>query len=450
MTARATARASASSRAPVTWHVISVVAPSPSAACWRARSRATASIARPEHRPRPRCPAPTAAVPAAPEARTKTVSFVLVSPSTVSWSQVRAAAGRSRPLRTAGVRSRHRSARPTASSPSAGWIMPTPLAMPLTRDRHGPPVRVGQLQTVAVATFVARIGGAQCDRPRPRDAAWSSVSRSATSAAAPAATLSSGRRVPMIPVERCRVRGTVVAAEPRPGAAAMRAGRRRPAAPVAAFAQPLVEMTASAQPNPPRGSSEVAARWAWESRTGAAANAFGVKTAAAAAGPDGRDDEGQVRPAGRLDPRGRRRRRGSRRGGRRAARLPGRSAIVPGGVPGRRASCRHGTSGSWSRPAVSGRPWTRLNAWTAWPAAPLTRLSSTATTRIRPVRSSSETWMRTWLEPVDVLGGRRRGHDRHERLVLRTRPRRGRRAPPWSRSWSVGRGRPTGCRASSG
>ena len=38
MTARATARASASSAAPLTWQVISVVAPSPSAACWRARS----------------------------------------------------------------------------------------------------------------------------------------------------------------------------------------------------------------------------------------------------------------------------------------------------------------------------------------------------------------------------------------------------------------------------
>ena len=63
----------------------------------------------------------------------------------------------------------------------------------------------------------------------------------------------------MIPVERCRVRGTVV---PRASAniAAMAAWSSSPAAPVAAFADPLVEMIASAHPNPPRGSFEVAAR----------------------------------------------------------------------------------------------------------------------------------------------------------------------------------------------
>src|SRR5207344_1139299 len=58
-----------------------------------------------------------------------------------------------------------------------------------------------------------------------------------------------------------------------------------PAAPVAAFAEPLVEMIASAHPNPPRASPDVAARWAFDRRTGAAANKFGVKTAAAGAGP---------------------------------------------------------------------------------------------------------------------------------------------------------------------
>ena len=47
MTDRAMARASTSSAAPVTRHVMSVVAPSPSPACWRARSRATASTAAP-------------------------------------------------------------------------------------------------------------------------------------------------------------------------------------------------------------------------------------------------------------------------------------------------------------------------------------------------------------------------------------------------------------------
>src|SRR4051812_21216779 len=57
-----------------------------------------------------------------------------------------------------------------------------------------------------------------------------------------------------------------------------------PAAPVAALAQPLVEMIALAQPNFPSPAGSVAARCAFDRRTGAAAKAFGVKTAAAAAG----------------------------------------------------------------------------------------------------------------------------------------------------------------------
>ena len=68
----------------------------------------------------------------------------------------------------------------------------------------------------------------------------------------------------------------------------------------------------------------------------------------------------------------------------------------------------HGASGSWSRPAVSGRPWTRLNAWIAWPAAPLTRLSSTPIARIRPVRSSRRTWIADLVAAGHVLGRRRR------------------------------------------
>src|SRR3954470_23638803 len=88
----------------------------------------------------------------------------------------------------------------------------------------------------------------------------------------------------MIPVERGRVRSTAtpVAAD---SIAAISAWSSSPAAPVAAFADPLVEMIASAQPKPPRPSPEVAARCAFDSRTGAAANVFGVKTAATAAGP---------------------------------------------------------------------------------------------------------------------------------------------------------------------
>ena len=142
-TARATARASASSRAPVTAAVISVLAPSPSAACWRARSRAI-GLDRGAEGAAAAEPAPTGAAPDAPDARRKTVSFVLVSPSTESWSQVRAAAGRSRPHSTSGATAA--SVRTTDSIVAiCGWIIPTPLAMPLTVTRHRPAVGIGQL-----------------------------------------------------------------------------------------------------------------------------------------------------------------------------------------------------------------------------------------------------------------------------------------------------------------
>ena len=122
--------------------MISVVAPSPSAACWRARSRATASMAPP--RASAAGPAPTGAAPDAPEARRKTVSLVLVSPSIDSWSHVRAAAGRRRPDSTSGLTAA--SVRTTDSIVAMlGWIIPTPLAMPLTRTGRRPGRLVGQL-----------------------------------------------------------------------------------------------------------------------------------------------------------------------------------------------------------------------------------------------------------------------------------------------------------------
>ena len=94
--------------------------------------------------------------------------------------------------------------------------------------------------------------------------------------------MSSGSRVPMTPVERWSVRSAAIAQRAGERSAATSAWSASPAAPVAALAEPLVETIASAQPNPPRGSPDVAARCACDSRTGAAANAFGVKTAAAA------------------------------------------------------------------------------------------------------------------------------------------------------------------------
>ncbi len=171
----------------------------------------------------------------------------------------------------------------------------------------------------------------------------------------------------------------------------------------------------------PLASPDVAARWACDRRTGAAANAFGVKTAAAAAGPFVATDDGQVRPARGLDPD--RHPAGLEAGGDggssldrwedRRGRRDGQMRCRDPGARGR----RHGARGSCSRPAVSGRPWTRLKAWIAWPAAPLTRLSSTPMARIRPVRGSWLTWIADLVAAGHVLGrGRARDHG-HERLV---------------------------------
>ena len=185
-------------------------------------------------------PATTGAVPAAPEASTKTVSFVLVSPSTVSWSQVRAAAGRSSPCRAAG--SIVASVITIASIVAIrGWIIPTPLAIPLTWTVAVPPPARGKaicVPAIFVRESVVRSPTAAASRlagsvPRPLS----------ISAAIPAVTLSTGRRVPMRPVESVRIRSGWL---PRAvaSAAATSAWSAIPAAPVAALAQPLVEMTA--------------------------------------------------------------------------------------------------------------------------------------------------------------------------------------------------------------
>src|SRR6185503_20683885 len=97
--------------------------------------RATASIAPPSWLAS-RVPARTGAAPAAPEARTNTVSFVEVSPSTLSWSHVLAAAGRSSPYSVEG--STDASVKTTDSIVAIrGWIIPTPLAIPVTRTGRG-------------------------------------------------------------------------------------------------------------------------------------------------------------------------------------------------------------------------------------------------------------------------------------------------------------------------
>ena len=160
-----------------------------------------------------------------------------------------------------------------------GWIIPTPFAIPVTVTVTGSPSAAGSTSDVVAALRTESV-------VRRASAAASSPASSPLSAEyrlpTPASTRSSGSRVPMMPVDRWRTRCSSMPHAPatsRPTAS----WSVSPAAPVAAFAQPLVEMTAEAKPKPPRWSSDVAARLARDRFTGAAANAFGVNTAAAAA-----------------------------------------------------------------------------------------------------------------------------------------------------------------------
>ncbi len=172
------------------------------------------------------------------------MSFVDVSPSTLSWSQVRAAAGRSRPWSVAG--STAASVRTIDSIVAIrGWIIPTPLAIPVTRtERTASPSASGRVRVVVAALTtesVVRRASAAAARPSSLGASVGAT------AAIPDRTMSSGSRVPMIPVDSRSVVGSSVPVAAA-SIAATSAWSASPAAPVAAFAQPLVEMTAVAQP----------------------------------------------------------------------------------------------------------------------------------------------------------------------------------------------------------
>ena len=374
-TARAKARASASSRAPVTTAEMSVVAPSPSAACWRARSRATVSIAAPSAAA---CgvPGSTAAAPAAPEASTKTVSLVLVSPSTDSWFQVRAAIGRRSPQSVSGAAVA--SVRTTDSIVAIwGWIIPTPLAMPLTVTVHGEPrPSAGQIDGCR-RRLGHRIGRAQRDRGPEQPVVIcrdprNQVLQPGCDALQRESRADDSRREVERPLRRRpgRVRqqpgdfeliGVARRAGCGVGAAARRDDRFGPAEPAASIAG--------------RG-RQVGARQAY----GRGRERVGREDRGDRGRSVGRRDQGEVGPPGRLDP-------GRQPTGLEAGRQGGvsldRWEVRRGRRDGDVRDGGHGTRGSCSRPAVSGRPWTRLNAWIACPAAPLTRLSSTPMARMR-------------------------------------------------------------------
>ena len=143
ITARATARASASSVAPVTWQVMSDVAPSPSAACWRARSRATASTAR--------ASASRGRGPGADRIRARGAGgeheHRVVGARVAVDRQLVPGPGCRRPedRPPAAPGDAAASVRTTDSIVAMlGWIIPTPLAIPVTRTSDVPPPACGQ------------------------------------------------------------------------------------------------------------------------------------------------------------------------------------------------------------------------------------------------------------------------------------------------------------------
>ena len=207
------------------------------------------------------------------------MSLVLVSPSTVSWFHVRAAAGRSRPSSVSGsaVASVMRTASIVAMP---GWIMPTPLATPETRTVTGIPCVPGSSTVVVAALAVESVVRRALAAARSASG-WSPSA--GTRRVRPSVTRGTGRRAPMTPVESVSVwRGSMPRAAAR--AAAISAWSVSPAGPVAALALPLVLITALAQPRRPRPAGSVARRCCCERRTGAAAMRLRVNRAATAAG----------------------------------------------------------------------------------------------------------------------------------------------------------------------
>src|SRR5947199_8804995 len=261
-TARATRRASPPERAPRTRTSTTRVPPSPSSTTRRAISSSTAVTAR----VRAACcrePRAIGVFAAAPLASSSTVSFVLMSPSTVMALSVASTASPSvaRSTRAGAAASVTTKTRSVARS---GAIMPAPLPSAATVTRL-PPSTSARRAVFGNASVVV-MASAACGKPAGASAA--------AAARTPARSRCRGTWTPIRPVAH----GTTSAgARPRSRAASAVASAavRRPSAPVQALALPAWTRTAEARPAATRR------RASW---TGAAGARLVVNTPATLAG----------------------------------------------------------------------------------------------------------------------------------------------------------------------
>ena len=191
--------------------------------------------------------------------------------------------------------------------------------------------------------------------------------------AGPETILSSGSSGPITPVERTRI-SSASRSSSRPASAAVASASSSPRSPVAAFATP--ELTTIA-------CGSATSRCAFETTTGAASTWLTVNIAAPTAGPD-RADDGEV-----------------------LRRAPDARVDAGGGEALGGGDAHTSTPASLS-PAVSGSPSARFAFCTAWPAAPLPRLSSAQTTIDRAGRAVGED---ADLRRVGALDARELGRD---------------------------------------
>ena len=256
--------------------------------------------------------------------------------------------------------------------------MPAPLAIPPTV----------QPSRVAAAVFgtvsVVRIAVAAASPPAPDSAA--------AALSTPGSSASIGSRSPIRPVEQ-----TATSIAPMPSAAATASAvacvSAKPALPVHALAPPALSTTAVSRP---------VVSTCWVHSTGAAFTRLLVKHAGRRVERAVVDDQREIGAAAGPDAGG-----------------------DPGGPEAPGGGDAHGATPSALRPAVSGRPRTRLAHCTAWPAAPLPRLSIALQTTTRPESASTVACRWALLLPSGRGGVRPAavGQQVDERLRRRTPPR---------------------------